>query len=123
MIKNTIIFFLFSAGIFLTSCSNPDNRPDLVEIQSTLRQWEPITLTFHLPGVPDEINQTLSSENFLYGIFRHIDEEIIVHGYFAGKHSLNSENSFNNTWKIRFTPSNYGIWTYQTIGAMNHPQR
>ncbi|MFC2124889.1 DUF5060 domain-containing protein [Bacteroidota bacterium] len=115
MVRNTRIFFLFAAGIILYSCSDTDYELELIEIHGTLKQWEPLTLTFHQPGKQLESNQLSSSGNYLYGIFRRIDKETIVPGYFAGVHAIDPDMNYNNTWKINFTPDNYGIWTYQVI--------
>ncbi len=115
MVRYTVIFFLFTTGIILTSCSDTDNELELIEIHGALRQWEPVTLIFHLSEIPDEKHQTLSSKKFFYGILQHIDEETLVHGYFSGKHTIKTDKLFNNTWKISFTPGNYGVWTYKVI--------
>jgi hypothetical protein len=114
MVRNTIIFFLFSAGIILTSCSEPDYMLELIEIEGTLKQWGPVTFTFRLSDDQSESDQ-LPSGKFIYGIFRHINEVTAVQGYYTGAYLKNPDEELKDTWKITLTPENYGIWTYQVI--------
>jgi len=111
MIRFTIILFLYSAVIFLNACSDSDQSLKLVEIDGTFTRWEPVSLTFnHQDNRSDEFNDQ-STKRFLHGIFRNIENEIIVHGYLE---NIN-QNADKSTWQLNFTPSDYGIWSYHVI--------
>ncbi len=80
-----------SCLIFLIACSDPN--------QERIEQWDIYEVTLEGPSTGNPY-----MENELYGIFKMGDMEAKVPGFYDGE----------GKYKIRFSPDNTGVWTYQT---------
>ena len=88
---------------------------DVGEITGELKRWHPITVTFDGPDAGETAEPNPFRYYRLNVTFRHEDgrDAYVAPGYFAADgNAAETSATSGNKWRVHFTPSKLGLWTY-----------
>lgn len=108
--KNRLIF----TSLFLMILSSIYAQNTGVSIDGKLKKWHKVTLNF----TGDQLSENDADNPFLnYRLnvtFKNGDKTYVVPGFYAADgNSAETSSEKGTIWKVRFTPDQIGIWTYE----------